>query len=488
MKLFIYPISFLFFVFSTIMQAETEDKDIARDLKATLSSDSISVELNWKEPQEEGDIIIARSNQIIDSFEKLGIADSLGKYPSNKKNRLNSFKDINLKPGTYFYAIVLVSQIKKKRVKLFPNQNFTTQPVEVPIRKEEPAVVPIIEPSKLEVDSISNLKIRNGENSVILSWTPPLEAEYTDPVYTIYRSIDSLHNPGLLDKAEKIGEVFHPETSFIDDKVTSSSSYYYGVTVSIKNRENAKLEENKSFKRFFYVVETKEKVETDSTALSRNNEPKLPLKVSDIKAKKRKDGVLLSWTTPKSAEDNKTIYSIYESDTSFNGENNAFQSKKAKKIGTVIHPDSVFLHPILKIRKDFYYGITTQNKEEEENLALVTSLHIKPKKKKGSKDDFEVVKANKIESNEDKNLDFETIYKTYFLKNKFKDSARKFISLGDKIEEKEAKAKSFFYAAVSLYQLKEYEKALKILLKEVVQLNYDKERVDFYTKRCLEKR
>ena len=61
-------------------------------------------------------------------MEKLGVSDSLGKHKSDKVNIFNNFKDANLRPGEYFYAIVLVSQVKKKRVKLFPGVNYTVTP------------------------------------------------------------------------------------------------------------------------------------------------------------------------------------------------------------------------------------------------------------------------------------------------------------------------------------------------------------------------
>ena len=204
-----------------VTEKKKVDKDVVSDLTATLSADSISIELKWTPPSDEGDVIIARSNQVIDTMEKLGVSDSLGKYKSDKVNFFNHFNDTNLRPGEYYYAIVLVSQIKKKRVKLFPGVNYTITPAVVPVQIHTPKVVPQIAEVKHEADSISNLKIRTVENSVRLSWTPPIGAE--DSIkYTIYRSPDPMSNVGLMEKATKIGEVIHPETTFLDTGLDSS--------------------------------------------------------------------------------------------------------------------------------------------------------------------------------------------------------------------------------------------------------------------------
>ena len=54
--------------------------------------------------------------------------------------------------------------------------------------------------------------------------------------YSIYRSIDPMSNQGLMEKATKIGEVMHPETSFLDIGLDSSQTVYYGVTVTIQEK------------------------------------------------------------------------------------------------------------------------------------------------------------------------------------------------------------------------------------------------------------
>ena len=76
----------------------------------------------------------------------------------------------------------------------------------------------------------------------------------------------------------------------------------------------------------------------------------------------------------------------------------------------------------------------------------------------------------------------------YYKKDKFTEARVKFESLADRVSSNAIRGKSLFFAALCYYNQKEYSSALRILLSEDVQMNYDKERVDFYVKRCLENR
>lgn len=497
--LFVILISFLT---NPIFTQETQpnkkvDKDVVSDLKATLSIDSISIELNWTPPADEGDVIIARSNEVIDTVEKLGVADSLGKHKSDKVNIFNSFKDQNLRPGEYFYAIVLVSQVKKKRVKLFPGVNYTIIPVVVPERAENPKIaIPAIPEESYSTDSIEHLKIKNIDNSVRLTWTPPHDAEKNSVKYTIYRSLDPMSNIGLLDKATKIGEVLHPETTFLDIGLNSSQTVYYGVSVTIKEKEKIPLVEDKSFRKFYFVKAEKKEVEDIKVIPEKKEtisiEPKL-LQVENLAGEVKKDGIHLTWSAPKEALNNSTTYYIYESKTPFINELNSKLMENAKRVGTVVHPDLSFLHPVTDKSSTAYYGVTTKNHDEPENTILKQGQsYIKiefeaPQKKKKKKEDPKVEEKTPVLVDE-LNPDFDTIMTHYYKKQRFREALVKFKSLADRVSDNSLRGKSLFFAALCHYNMSEFNSALKILLKEEVQMNYDKERIDFYVKRCLENR
>lgn len=478
------------------------DKDVVTDLTATLSPDSISIELKWNPPQEEGDVVIARSSTVIDSMEKLGISDSLGKYKSDKTNVFNSYKDINLRAGEYYYAIVLVSQVKKKRVKLFPGINYTVNPVVVPARPENPIPIPTIAEVKHEIDSISNLKVRKIDNTVRLTWTPPIDADKNKIKYTVYRSLDPMSNEGLMEKAAKIGETNHPETTYLDTTIDSTQTVYYGVTVTIEDKESIQLVEDKSFKKF-YFVKTDEPVKIVEEKKESAEVPVAPKKLSITKltAKLRKDGILFSWLGAEGAVNNTTKYFLYESKSKIAADPDSKLIEAAKKIGTILHPDITFLHPKLDKKGIFYYAVTVQNGTEEENLTLkedqsFIKVDLSKRKKKKKKTEPEELSSTEVKKTpapipatvEDSSPDFDTIMTQYYKKEKYTEALVKFKSLADRVSSNSLRGKSLFFAALCNYNMKDYSAALKILLSEDVQMNYDKERVDFYVKRCLENR
>ncbi len=471
------------------------DRDVASDITATLSADSISVELKWTPPRDDGDIIIARSNEVIDTMEKLGVSDSLGKYKSDKVNIFNNYKDANLRPGEYYYAIVLVSQIKKKRVKLFPEVNYTVTPIVVPAKNNTPTAVPQISEVKHETDSISNLKIRKVDNAVRLTWTPPMSAD-NSVKYAIYRSLDPMSNAGLMEKATKVGEVNHPETTFLDITLDSSQTVYYGVTVTIQDKESTALIEDKSFRKF-YFVKTEKKEDTIAVVEEKKETTTKPLQVNNLTGNVRKDGILLAWAAPEGAINNSTKYSIYESMTRIANESNSTLIENAKKIGIVVHPDVSFLHPNLEMKKPMFYAVTIKTGDTDENFILKEGqsfIKVEPgskKKKKKKRDDTKPEDKPVLSPTplvEEANPDFDTIMTQYYKKDKFTEARVKFESLADRVSNHTIRGKSLFFAALCYYNMKEYSSALKILLNEDVQMNYDKERVDFYVKRCLENR
>ncbi len=118
--IFLFPISV---ILGDSKATSKLSPDSVQDIKAKKLQDGYSVELTWAPPQEDGEIIIARSTEIIDTPEKLYYADSLGRFPSTAKVQLKEFKDINLRPGKYYYAIVTVKRVKQKKVELWKEEN-----------------------------------------------------------------------------------------------------------------------------------------------------------------------------------------------------------------------------------------------------------------------------------------------------------------------------------------------------------------------------
>lgn len=110
---------------NTFNQNQVENYSVANSIHAEiLKKDENSIRIFWDAPKETGEIIVARSSSMIDTPEKCMIADSLGKYPSGIAGGVTQIFDYNLKPGTYYYAVVLAHRVKKNMIKLVPGKNL----------------------------------------------------------------------------------------------------------------------------------------------------------------------------------------------------------------------------------------------------------------------------------------------------------------------------------------------------------------------------
>ncbi|MBE7412279.1 MAG: hypothetical protein HS129_09505 [Leptospiraceae bacterium] len=232
---------------------------IIKNLSVRILPNLKSVRLDWEAPAEEGDVIIARSSSIIDSLEKLHVADSLGKYPSNKKDGITSFTDYNLRTGKYFYAVVLASDVRKGRVTFHPDNNYISKPIVIdrPVENNDNISSEANEknPQKNEaVDyQIRALTIIQEGQFLRLKWEPPLNADSLSPKYTIYRSTEPLSSFAEINRADQIVEVNHPDITFLDQDLHKSETLYYGVSVTVNGKETLPLIGNRSFLRVFYV-------------------------------------------------------------------------------------------------------------------------------------------------------------------------------------------------------------------------------------------
>ncbi|MDX1960916.1 MAG: hypothetical protein SFU98_20255 [Leptospiraceae bacterium] len=549
---------FLFFstilIFSSVTlfsdNTKTYPDDIAMDLKAVLIEEFRVVQLDWTPPTKDGDIIIARSTSIIDTPEKLYYADSLGRFPNTASSKLSTFQDRNLKPGSYYYAITTVTRVKKKDVLLVPNINYTTVAIQVgakkeEIAKEEPKEKELVDSSK----SVQNISITPFESYVRVSWDPPENADKTNPVYHIYRSLTPLDNRTNLNESDKLIEIYHPETNYIDKHVDSGVHYYYGVSVDIKGEEFLPLVEERSFtklrkkeKRKTEIAEEKKEVkpvEEKKEEIAKPVEPPkkeepvkpaevvvepkkeeipsfatiLPKKdsgftVSDLNYEFRKDGITLTWDPPQGAIENATTYTIYYSTSNPKNLAKSIENGKAQKLGEVVHPETIFQIPKAERKKVIYFAVTARQLNMKENTTLEENESFvkiypesskpeeKPKSekktaKKDSKKKTSPTKEEPKEPVEDIAVDenqFSTVMRDYFLQGKFKTAYEKFSKIYQQETDKSIKTKALFYMAVSLYRNGDSDSALKILVKEELKQNYDRDRVDFYINRCLEKR
>ncbi|MCX7998413.1 MAG: hypothetical protein N3A69_05600, partial [Leptospiraceae bacterium] len=230
----------LFIFISISVQAENKpERELAKNIQARILEDGFSIQITWTPPEEEGEIIIARSKERLDTPEKLYYADSLGRYPNKGDNKLSSFKDMNLKPGVYHYAVVMVSRVKKRDIILIPNQNYTYDPIDIgqptqiiKIGKNE--ILPYAHDNSR---SISDIEVKTYKDYNQIRWAHPIDAEKTKPTYHLYRSEEPLSSIPLIKQARKIVELKYPDNFYVDNKFEAGKIYYYGVSVSIQGEE-----------------------------------------------------------------------------------------------------------------------------------------------------------------------------------------------------------------------------------------------------------
>lgn len=252
-----------------------------KNLSVKILPNKKSVRLDWEAPSEEGEVIIARSYSLIDSMDKLQVADSLGKYPSNKKDGITSFTDSNLRSGKYYYAIVMASDVRKGSVAFYSDQNYTAKPIVIkrPVENNDNVdLEPEGEEGKKKESSehyIRSLLVAKEGQFLRLKWEPPANADSISPKYTIYKSSEPLSSLPAINKAEKFVEVNHPDTTFLDQDLHKSQTLYYGVSVTVNEKETLPLVKNKSFVRVFYVMD-KDKPEglqpTDAKQANKDDE------------------------------------------------------------------------------------------------------------------------------------------------------------------------------------------------------------------------
>ncbi|XDD45442.1 tetratricopeptide repeat protein [Leptospira sp. WS39.C2] len=369
---------------------ESRYPSIAKAIHASLLPDKKSIRIDWDSPKQDGEIIVARSNVMIDSPDKLYIADSLGRYKASGPNATRVYFDYNLKPGTYYFAVVMVSDVRKREVKLFANQNYTIVPVTIaeengtPVVGDNPDFPAFPQDTNIQsmVGGVSGITANIEKRFVRLNWTAPTGAIAGRTVYTVYRSSSPLTSLPLMQKAEKLSELTHPTTTFLDQDLSKSQTLYYGVSVKQwGGEETLPLEDKKSTLRVFYIKQTDKtnaEVIVEQTPKRENPEvasnestPNLSgaLHVRGLGYERVGKGAVISWLSPEAA-DETTIYTLYASVKPLNQGSTSFNQGTVVKVATVVHPKTNFFIKELKEIDDLYFGVTAKSSSVPEDYNL----------------------------------------------------------------------------------------------------------------------
>jgi len=538
LKISLFSILFLsisyFPIYGQKLTPDTPDK-----IKAKNSEEKNSVDISWTSPSDEGEVIIARSKSVIDTADKLFVADSLGIVSYKDDVRITSFKDINLRPGQYYYAIALVNSVRRRQVQMIANSNYTTSPVTV-FENEDPA--------STTVDTnrfVKSIDVQKVETGLRITWELPENSEKVKPTYSVYRSNSPLNTIQAMRNAKKIIELDHPDSSYTDRTKDAVSGVYYGVSVTIKDEEFIPLQNEVSFKRYGKEPVGKNKpkknVEDDSDIPSEDEDseeenpkktknkkktkkqsgtfeeepyvrkPPLVVKegfyVHEINYELEKDNVNLTWSHPKDVDLDNLVYTVYQSNSPLKNIKELINSKKVKKLAEVEYPEKKFKIKREEKKKIFYYGVTVTVPSGEEFTLLEENDSFLKVFPEGYKNPDSEKKPEKPETSEtldtppaedkkkpsekpkpSESNEFNLIMSEYYKKGKFTIAHEKLILLAETSEDFNEVARAYFYAALCQYNKKNYKEALKLLLKDEVQKNYDSDRVQFYINQCLKQR
>lgn len=514
-------------------QKEVIPPDNATNLTAKVLPEKNSIEITWTPPMEEGELILARSRSVIDTPEKLYVADSLGIFSYQNEIRVREFKDINLRPGQYYYAIALVNSVRRRQVSLIANQNYTTSPITI-FENEKP-----LKGEVNESHYVRSIDAQKSDTGVKILWEPPENANKTRPIYSLYRSTSPLNTVAALRNAKKLIELDHPDTTYTDRSRGGVPGVYYGVSVTINGEEHIPLLETSSFTKFGEAEPKKAKQQSQKLDDLPSEDEEEPLQPTNKKKKSKTDtdtdpvepnkkikekpkrikegyyvheinyelkdyGILLTWSPPNGVPLDEIVYKVYQSTSPLKDVKNLSEKGSAKLLGETTHPVTQFNIAREEVKKIFYYGVTVSvaSGEEygllEENDSFLkiypdgkkpgkTGTAIETEKSQGKTEDTSS-KKTKENPEATESDEFNMIMSEYYKKGKFTVAHEKFIVLAETSSLPYEKARAYFYAALCQYNKKKYKEALKLLLRDEVQKHYEMDRVEFYTKQCLKQR
>ncbi len=348
-----------------------------RGIRASLLPDGRSIYLLWEPSGTEGEVIVARSNSVIDTPEKLYIADSMGRFPSQSRNTVSNYYDYNLKPGTYYYAVVPVRDVRERKVRLIAGENYTIEPVQVQRAQELPETQKLEpDPSQASSKSVGAITARAEGNNIRINWVPPWNAIPGKTIYSVYRSSSPLSTMEEMREADKLAEIPHPINTYLDQNIEKSQTLYYGVSVKDESKEEQlPLEKGKSFVRVFFIRTKEGKTEairdSQPTEITEQEQKEgdtpANLIVQGFGYSREGKGAILKWNHPPNADDT-TQYTIYASVFPFNRGVNSFVGGGVIKVGTLSYPKSSLLIREIKPVENLYFAITAKKAGIPENL------------------------------------------------------------------------------------------------------------------------
>ncbi|TAL37109.1 MAG: hypothetical protein EPN93_06710 [Spirochaetes bacterium] len=196
-----------------------------------------AIRISWEaDPDATEEFIVGRSSTVPDTRDKALAAISIKVVAPGADTTVI---DSNLQPGEYYYVVLSKDRVMNRNVDVYPDVNFTTQPVIV-----ERELVPV--PMRLTPDQVTLIHAQVvNKSQVMVTWRG---VDKPDIIYSVYRWNESLTAPDKIRSAEKIAVIPDKRESWIDRTITRSGTYFFAVTTKdISGNEDLQLIPDQSY-------------------------------------------------------------------------------------------------------------------------------------------------------------------------------------------------------------------------------------------------
>jgi tetratricopeptide (TPR) repeat protein len=308
-----------------------------RNMSVTiLNGEKNSVQITWDVSAEARDsFVVLRSNQLQNSADIV-----LNSIPIKvvASDSLKVVLDRNLPPGRYFYAIVPKTKFDDKNIRLYPGENYSTNPM-------------IIYGDGELTDSRTVASIRAvtiEDRSVLLTWEPI--NNFTGE-YVIFRSKSPIDTPDKLNNADPVGRIVAAKSRFLDSDASPGRHFY---AIACKTIDGIMYSDLK--KGFNY---------TDDAVFIGGT-----IGIRGIRAKMENGSVLITWKMTADSF-NKMFYLLRTETRPSSRESLA----GAYIVDTVMSSTERYLDKGLPNGK-FYYVLAPMNYRESDDFILIGGVNV----------------------------------------------------------------------------------------------------------------
>jgi len=195
---------------------------IARNIRASsIPNVEGAIKISWDiHPDSSNTFIVGRTTTLPNTKRIALSATSIKLIPAGAEPVAI---DSNLPPGQYYYVVLAREKIQSGDIELYPDVNYTGEPVVIARKYGTKQVQTYPEQVTLIHARVIN------KTQVLLTWKG---LNRDNIVYNIYRDAKPINTPRNIKDARKIASVQGSMESYIDRGINSTGKYYYAITTS----------------------------------------------------------------------------------------------------------------------------------------------------------------------------------------------------------------------------------------------------------------